>query len=158
VERTWPLLTAFPLEEACAPDPLPKSRTRITVIQARAQLETDLRECIDRMLAEASRTGARREVLPDLALVDSPLFPEFCFWPAAANSSPDYAASYRKLSRIRFLLYFFDLLGRIPPDSPIRVVPPENVPPADLAALYRDPATGPFLEKYWPRREIPAPR
>ena len=55
VERLWPVMTAYPLADACAPRPLPPERTRASVICAREDLRRDLA----RYVAAGRRVRAR---------------------------------------------------------------------------------------------------
>jgi hypothetical protein len=152
VERLWPVMTAYPLAEACAPGALPPERTRISVIRAREELRGDLGRYLEGAIAEATRDG-RPKALPDLALVDSPRFEDLSLWPRVMDSDARYMAQYRSMSIIPYLLLVFGSRPWIPGRSLLRLLPVEKFGAAALSELYRDDATGPFLRKYWPELE-----
>jgi hypothetical protein len=152
VKRLWPLLTAFPLDHACAPETLPQGRTRITVIRAREDMREDLKRYVDGAIAIAGREQRRADI-PDLSLMDSPRYDELALWPKVMDTDPRYAVDYRMMSKLGYLLRVFGTLPWGAPGLPLRLVPIEKIDRATLAALYADVATGPFLKKYWPQFE-----
>jgi hypothetical protein len=152
VERLWPVMTAYPLADACAPRPLPPERTRASVICAREDLRRDLARYVAAAVAESER-DRRRKDLPDFALVDSPRFDELALWPRSVDSDPRYIAQYRRMSKAGYLLRVLGILPWTAPGLPLRFVPIEKLDRPAIAALYDDGATGAFLRKYWPQFE-----
>jgi hypothetical protein len=152
VERRWPAMTSFPVAHACAPEAVPPGRTKVSVIRSREEFREDLRRYVDGAIALGVRER-RRITLPDLALVDSPRFGELALWPSAMDTDPNFADRYRKMTRLGFLMHFFGPMPWKPGLSPLRLVPVDKLERATLASLYRNEATGPFLEKYWPQME-----
>jgi hypothetical protein len=145
-------MTAFPLDNAWGLDLVQPGRTRITVIRAREEFREDLRRYVEGAVAIAEKDPRRRK-LPDLALVDSPRFPELALWPQSMNVDPKFGQDYRSMSQLRFLMRVFGSSSWAGSRLPLRLLPLEAFDRAALTALYCDVATGPFLRKYWPQFE-----
>jgi hypothetical protein len=152
LNRAWPVLTSFPLQNGVYswPAPVPAGQTRISVIRDRAEFVADLRRFLEGASHAAPRDDRNLTLLPDLAIADSPRFGALALWPIYLNTHPQFSTDWVAKSRLSFHLRVAGLDSWVRRRTEIRFVPPEALPPRTLQLLLDNPETGVFLHKYWP--------